>query len=73
MKTAQESIRHFLTTEISVEELRHMNGKYNLGLEPGTTYLDALAARAAQMAAESRQWAEVVQKLDGIKGGGAGD
>lgn len=70
--TAQESIRRLLATEVPAEELRHMNEKYSLELEQGATFLDALAARAAQMAAESETWAEAVQQFDGMRGSGDG-
>lgn len=70
--TAQESIRRLFATEVPAEELRHMNEKCSLGLKQGATFLDALAARTAQMAAESETWAEAVQQFGGMRGGGDG-
>ena len=72
MNDLQQHIRRFLTSEIPAGELECMNQEHGLHLEPGASFLDALAAQAAQMATESRQWAAVVQQLDGIRGSGDG-
>lgn len=50
MNDLQQHIRRFLTGEIPAGELERMNQEHGLGLEPGASFLDALAVRAAQLA-----------------------
>lgn len=72
MNDLQQHIRRFLFSEIPAGELDEMNAECGLGLEPGASFLDALAVRAAQFAEGSERWAELAQQLEGIRGGGDG-
>lgn len=72
MSGLQRQMRRFLQSEIPVGELADMNAEYGLDLEPGASFLDALAARAAQLAQTSKHWAELARRFDGIRGGGDG-
>lgn len=72
MNDLQRQMRRFLQSEIPTGELADMNAEYGLELEPGASFLDALASRAAQLAQSSERWAEVAQQLEGIRGGGDG-
>lgn len=72
MTELQQHFRRFLGSEIPAGELERMNEEHGLGLEPGASFLDALAARAAQLAQTSERWAELAQQFEGIRGGGDG-
>lgn len=72
MNELQQCMRRFLQSEIPAGELADMNAEYGLDLEPGASFLDALAARAAQLAEGSSRWAELAQQFEGIRGGGDG-
>lgn len=72
MNDLQQHIRRFLSSEIPAGELAGMNAEYGLDLEPGTSFLDALAARAAQFAEGSERWAELARQFERIRGGGDG-
>lgn len=69
MNDLQQHIRRFLTSEIPTEERKRMNEEHGLGLEPRASFLDALAARAAQLAQTSERWAELARQFEGIGGG----
>lgn len=64
MTEIQKSFRAFLGSEIPFKELAAMIEKYGLDLEPGATFLDALAVRAAQLAESSPQWAELFRDFE---------
>lgn len=72
MSELQRHIRRFLQSEIPAGELADMNAEYGLDLEPGASFLDALAVRAAQLAQTSERWAELAQQFEGIRDGGDG-
>lgn len=72
MNDLQQHIRRVLTSEIPAGELERMNQEHDLHLEPGASFLDALATRAAQLAQTSERWAELAQQFEGIRGGGDG-
>ena len=72
MNDLQQHFRRFLTGEIPAGELERMNEEHGLGLEPGASFLDALAVRAAQLAQTSEHWAELSQQFEGIRSGGDG-
>lgn len=72
MNDLQQHMRRFLESEIPAGELESMNQEYNLHLEPGATFLDALAARAVQLAQTSEHWAELARQFEGIRSGGDG-
>lgn len=69
MNDLQQHIRRFLTSEIPAGELERMNQEHGLHLEPGASFLDALAARAAQLAQTSERWAELARQFEEIRGG----
>ena len=69
MDNLQQHIRRFLNSEIPAGELADMNAEYGLGLEPGASFLDALAVRAAQLAEGSERWAELAREFEQISGG----
>ena len=68
----QQHMRRFLESEIPAGERERINEEYKLDLEPGGSFLDALAAKAAQLAEGSERWAELAQQFEGIRGGGDG-
>lgn len=72
MNELQQHMRRFLQSEIPAGELADMNTEYGLDLSPGASFLDALAARAAQFAQTSERWAEMARQFEGIRGGGDG-
>lgn len=72
MSNLQQHIRRFLQSEIPAVERERMNEKNDLCLEPGASFLDALAARAVQLAQTSERWAELARQFKGIRGGGDG-
>lgn len=72
MNELQQQMRRFLQSEIRAGELEAMNQAYGLDLEPGASFLDALAVRAAQLAQTSERWAELARQFEGIRGGGDG-
>lgn len=72
MTDLQQCFRRFLTTEIPDMEREDMNKAYGINLGPGSTFLDALAARAAQFAERSEQWAELARQFEEFGGGGDG-
>lgn len=72
MNELQQHMKQFLQSEIPAGELADMNAEYGLDLESGASFLDALAARAAQLAQTSEHWAELARRFDGIRGGGDG-
>lgn len=69
MSELKRQMRRFLQSEIPAGERERMNEEYRLDLEPGASFLDALAARAARLAQTSERWAELVRQFEGIKGG----
>lgn len=72
MSDLQQHMRRFLESEIPAGERERMNEEYKFDLEPGASFLDALAVRAAQLAEGSERWAELAQQFEGIRGGGDG-
>lgn len=72
MNDLQQHFRRFLISEIPTRERERMNEEHGLGLEPGASFLDALAVRAAQLAQTSKHWAELARQFEGIRGGGDG-
>lgn len=72
MNELQQHMRRFLQSEIPAGELVDMNAEYGLELEPGASFLDALALRAVQLAQTSERWAELARQFEGIRGGGDG-
>lgn len=69
MTELQQHFRRFLTSEIPAGERERMNQEYGLHLEPGASFLDALAVRAAQLAQTSERWAELARQFEEIRGG----
>lgn len=67
--TLQGHVRKFLDSVIPADELKAMNTTYGLDLDVGSTFLDALAMRAAQLAENSERWAELAQQFEQISGG----
>ena len=69
MNDLQRHFRRFLGSEIPAGELERMNEEHGLGLGPGASFLDALAARAAQLAQTSKHWAELARQFERIRSG----
>ena len=64
MNDLQQHFRRFLGSEIPAGELE----RHDLHLEPGASFMDALAVRAAQLAQTSEHWAELARQFEGIRG-----
>lgn len=65
MNDLQRHILRFLNSTVPADELADMNATYDLELAAGSTFLDALALRTAQLAENSERWAELARRFGG--------
>ncbi len=66
--TGKQLFRDFLNREIPAGELERINQETGLHLEPGASFLDALAAWAAQLAENSPEWERVCRRYGFTEG-----
>ncbi len=69
--TGKQFFRDFLNSEIPAEERERMNQEHSLRLEPGATFLDALASQAAQLAKSSPEWERLCRRYGFTEGAGS--
>lgn len=69
--TGRQFFRDFLNGEIPAEERERMNQEHSLCLEPGATFLDALASQTVRLAKNSPEWARLCRRYGFTEGAGS--